>query len=230
MKVLQENFATLQKDVDTLKEKEARTPTPPRGRRHSSSSSSSSGDESDRQYTRRSHHSRSRRPRSKSPADTRSRHSAGASSSSRQVRRSRRSLDRQSRSRRSPAEIRRSRSRRSPSPKGKGPLFETNWGLRMEGEPEEMNYDEPVEWPDSDEEEGSSSLVEVSEPTKRLLKTKFTVSLNNEKRKRAKGKFPKQPKVAAVKTPKLDDYLKQLVPAASKQAHKPRCKLLPLMR
>ena len=79
----------------------------------------------------------------------------------------------------------------------------------MEGEPKEMNYDEPVEWPDSDKEEGSSSLVEVSEPTKRLLKTKFTVSLNNEKRKRAKGKFPKQPKVAAVKTPKLDDSCKQ---------------------
>ena len=88
-----------------------------------------------------------------------------------------------------------------------------------------MNYDEPVEWPDSDEEEGSSSLVEVSEPTKRLLKTKFTVSLNNEKRKRAKGKFPKQPKVAAVKTPKLDDYLKQLVPAASKQADKELAKV-----
>ena len=67
--------------------------------------------------------------------------------------------------------------------------------------------------------------MEVSEPTKRLLKTKFTVSLNNEKRKRAKGKFPKQPKVAAMKTPKLDDYLKQLVPAASKQADKELAKV-----
>ena len=37
----------------------------------------------------------------------------------------------------------------------------------------------PVEWPDSDEEEGSSSLVEVSKSTKRFLKT---VNINNEKR------------------------------------------------
>ena len=62
----------------------------------------------------------------------------------------------------------------------------------MEAEVQEvMDYSKEVTFPDSDEEGGSSCLVEVSEKTKKL---KFTQSVTNDKRRRAKGRFP-HPKV-----------------------------------
>ena len=89
--------------------------------------------------------------------------------------------------------------------------------------PEEVNYDKPIEFPDSDEEEGSN-LVEVSDETKAFAKAKFTMSLNNEKRKRAMNKFP-QPKIPATRTPKLDEYMKQLTPAAARTTDKELAKI-----
>ena len=90
-------------------------------------------------------------------------------------------------------------------------------------EPEVMDFSQEVTFPDSDE-EGGSNLVEVSEKTKKLLEVKFTQSVANDERKRAKGRFL-HPKVAAVKTPRLDDFLKQEVTNSTKSLDKELAKI-----
>ena len=83
----------------------------------------------------------------------------------------------------------------APGTRDRSPLPSTSWADRMEAEVQEvMDYSKEVTFPDSDEEGGSSCLVEVSEKTKKLLESKFTQSVTNDKRRRAKGRFP-HPKV-----------------------------------
>ena len=72
---------------------------------------------------------------------------------------------------------------------------------------ETMDYTKEVEFVDSDDEE--TGFVEVSEQTRTLLETKCTQSVPNDKRRRVKGKYP-QPRVAATKTPKLDEFIRQV--------------------
>ena len=88
---------------------------------------------------------------------------------------------------------------------------------------EVMDYNRDVTFPDSDEEDGTG-LVEVSETTRKFLQTKFTQSVANDRRRRTKGRFP-HPKVEAVRTPKLDDFLKQEISQTTKSADKEMAKI-----
>lgn len=91
---------------------------------------------------------------------------------------------------------------------------ERSWGER-----------DPTETPDfsttphfSDEEDGLD-LVEVSEETHRFLKTVCIRSMSNELRRRTRSAF-RFPKVAATRTPKVDQVIKSLVPQSIKTTDK----------
>ena len=85
---------------------------------------------------------------------------------------------------------------------------------------EVMDFSALPDFPrDSDEDIEGGQLVEVSKYTRNLLYSKCTRSVPNEKRRRIKGQYP-QPKVAATRTPKLDDSFKQILPAAARTMDK----------
>ena len=158
--------------------------------------------------------------RTRSPA----RSSSSESSSSKRTRRSYRSRSRrprsiESRSGRSPR-LSKSKNKdtlpRSGGSKGKSPLRTRDWGERMDSSDEEaIDYEKEIIWRESEEEDGGRKLVEVSEKTKSLLESRCTQSVPNEKRKKIRARFP-QPKVAATKTPRLDDFLKATIPTTAK--------------
>ena len=70
----------------------------------------------------------------------------------------------------------------------------------------------------SDEEDGLD-LVEVLEETHRFLKTICIRSMSNELRRRTRSAF-RFPKVAATRTPKVDQVIKSLVPQSTKTTDK----------
>ena len=169
--------------------------------------------------------------RTRSPA----RSSSSESSSSKRTRRSYRSRSRrprsiESRSGRSPRLSKGSKNKdtrpsRSGGSKGKSPLRTRDWGERMDSSDEEaIDYEKEIIWPESEEEDGGGKLVEVSEKTKSLLESRCTQSVPNEKRKKIRARFP-QPKVAATKTPRLDDFLKATIPTTAKNEDKELAKI-----
>ena len=69
-----------------------------------------------------------------------------------------------------------------------------------------------------------SQLIEVLESTKRLLHSKCTLSVPNDKRRRIRALYP-QPWVPATNTPKLDENLKQILPTAARMMDKELAKI-----
>ena len=215
MKELRESFGRHQQDVNHPNE------TCSRSRSTSIETSGDLDDSEKTRHSRRSYISRSRRPRNRRP---RSRSPPSGCSSQ-----GRSSQERMARNGHSDSQPPRSgyfRDRQvPPSRKGKSPLWSRNWADRMEdSEEERMDYSELPVYPDSDEEEGGCKLVEVSETTKALLQSKCTQNVSNDKRKRVRARYP-QPKVAATRTPKLDESFKQIVPATTKAADKNLAKI-----
>ena len=79
----------------------------------------------------------------------------------------------------------------------------TSWGAITDEGKEVLDYSK-ITFPDSDEEEGSS-LVEVSEETKKFMQSKFTTSVPNEE-ETSKELLPAS-QGRCSKEPQLDDFL-----------------------
>ena len=218
-------FEVLKRDVDTLKR---RSPTPAwsssreSASGHTSRSSSESEDADGEQYSRGSSRSRAnltshrRRHRSRSRASRshRSRSRAARNHSSR----SRASRSHRSRSRASRNHC--SKGRRSPS---RRPPTKRSWADRMEAGDDVMDYNAPVPWADS-EEEDNPNLQEVSEETRRVLETSCLSRKSNSARLQVRNFYP-LPKVTATRSLALDSYLKQELSAPVKQEDKELAKI-----
>ena len=89
-----------------------------------------------------------------------------------------------------------------------------------------LEYDSPVEGA-SDEEPGipsESTLLEVSEETRRFLVEKCTRGVANDVRRRTRSRYP-LPKVAATKTPQLDPLMKAETSTGAKARDKELAKI-----
>ena len=225
VRTMSNNFEKLRQDVDILK---GNPPSPARsssGEPSSSSSSSESegaeggGEESSREGSRsranltrhrmpsregRGHHSRSHRSRSRSRARKQRRKRSHSPSKARRA-----SKRRASRSRSRPPTKR---------PKKK------SWADRMEaGDEDPMDYNAPLTWPDSEEEE-YPNLQEVSEETRRILETSCLSRKSNTARLQVRNSYP-LPKVAATRSLALDSYLKPELSSTVKQEDKELAKI-----
>ena len=223
LRVMSDKFEELKQDVDTLK---ARPPTPARSSswEHASSSSSSSSSESDGEQPIQDR-SRSRANLTRHRGPTRRQDSASSHRSRSRAR------DRRNRVRsppRSRAGTKRSRSRasdkrRASRSRGRPPTKKRSWVDRMESSDESMDYDAPVTWPDSDQED-NPNLQEVSEGTRRILEASCLCRKSNSARLQVRNSYP-LPKVAATRSLTLDSYLKQELSTSVKQEDRELAKI-----
>ena len=118
----------------------------------------------------------------------------------------------------------RSRSRSPPrnkyprSRKGKEPCPQSWADIISEGEEEPIDYNTPLHFEDSDEED-TPGLIEVSEKTSKFLSQKCTQRVSNQERLKIRQQYP-SPKVPATRTPQLDSYIKQEVSSGVKGGDK----------
>ena len=218
LKSLSERFDTLQKDVETLKEKEARrsasrSPTP-------EAESSSGPESSDRSETSDDAETSTTRRRRKN-RKTRSQEISKRRSTSRYRSRSRS---------RSPRYRLASRAKSPVPSKGKQRRTTRTWADRMsDSESEGMDYSERIVFSDSEaEDQPNTRLVEVSEKTKKFLHEKCTRRVPNSDRKVLRDRYP-LPKVPATRTPQLDTIMKPEASPATKATDKQLSKVQTLL-
>ena len=186
---LSQRFDSHQKEVETLKESDARrsaNSSPPR-----EAESSDSLEYKDRAAHRRSSGAQEkakRRKRRHRPRSTRSRTSRSRSRS--------RSL--------APHSKGKSRARRSSAPRSA-----RSWtDRRSDSESGRMDYVERVVSSDTEAEyQPNPNVMEVSETTAKFLQDKCTRRLPNSERREARDCYP-VPKVLATRTPQLDPFMR----------------------
>ena len=211
LQTLTERFDALQKDVDTLKEKDAR--------RSASRSPTPEAEPSDG-HTEQEGTGNTSHP-------TGGQRVYEAQKSRRKARHRRSSSRLRSRSR-SHSPLRRAKGKGKRQHPDQGPS--RSWGDRMsDTESERMDYNSPVVFSDSEaEDQPNTKLVEVSERTEKFLRDKCTRRVPNTERRAIRERYP-LPKVVATKTPQLDPFIKQEVSAAVKSTDKQLAKAQTLL-
>ena len=230
---LTQRLDALQKDVDTIKENEARR-----------SASRSPSPTSEAETSRRKETGNGAEPSNDYGTDDEAETSEARTSAARASRlrksRDRRTYRCRSRSSRSGSRSRSPRGRRhrkNSAPrhskdKGKSRNVEKSrsWADRMsDSESEEMDYSRAVVFSDSGaEDQPNTKLVEVSEKTRKFLHEKCTRRVPNRERKEMRDCYP-LPKVPATRTPQLDSIMQPEASAATKAADKQLAKVQTLL-
>ena len=213
LKSLLERFDSLESDVKSLKEREARrsaseSASEPESstRREDNSTQIPEGDKEEAEPRR--HRRKTQRRRRRTPI------SASDEESSRSSERSR-----------SPPRRKRSRKGKSPA-RSSGP----SWAERMSASEEEiMDYTKEVQFSDSEtEDQSSAKVMEVSGRTKKFLQDKCTRRVPNSERREIREKFP-FPKVAATRPAQLDPMMRAETSTAVKAADKQLAKVQALL-
>ena len=220
LKNLLERFESLEKEVKTLKDENAR---------RSASASTSEAEASEEDNEPASVASEGRKAKAgRKTAQSRHR-STGAwgaedrsrSRSPRRRRRSRKETSQRDGDGESSAS--RSRSTQRLSRKGKSPVRSSHrsWADRMsDPESEEMDYTEAVSFSETESEDHShTKVVEVSERTVKFLQEKCTRRVPNSERKDIRDRYP-LPKVPATRPAQLDPMMKSETSSATKVTDK----------
>ena len=212
LKSLTERFDSLQKDVEALKNKDAR-------RSASEPEAESSQDDGAASVAQGPSHERERTQDERRP---------------KRRRRSRRTRSDSSDTSRSRSRSRSARRRKGKSPArrsgGRSPRDSRSWADRMsDSEEERMDYAGSVHFSDSEAgDQPSTKLVEVSERTRKFLQEKCTRRVTNSERKLLRDPYP-LPKVPATRTPQLDAIMKPEASPTTKAVDKQLAKVQTLM-